>query len=144
MDTIYTFCWELATIDIPDSVTTIKESAFLRCRSLTSIDIPSKVSGIEENTFLGCVALVSVVIPSSVTKIISYAFAGCTALTSFTNLNPEPLTSAPGISFYQRQSLIINKLSNKKLNKIVVNWKIEDVDYEWFIFLFNKKNCNDF
>lgn len=39
---------------IPNTVTTIKESAFLCCPSLTTLKIPNSVTSIENNAFSGC------------------------------------------------------------------------------------------
>ena len=67
---------------IPDSVTSIGNSAFYGCTSLTSIEIPSSVKSIGDKAFYGCTSLTSVVIPSSVTSIGKSAFRECTSLTS--------------------------------------------------------------
>ena len=73
---------ELERITIPDSVTSIGESAFSRCTGLTSINIPSGVTRIEYYAFGGCTGLTSINIPNSVTSIGESAFHGCTGLTS--------------------------------------------------------------
>ena len=67
---------------IPDSVTTIGESAFEDCDSLTSVTIPDSVTTIGNDAFDSCSKLTSVTIPDSVTTIGFQAFAECTSLTS--------------------------------------------------------------
>ena len=47
----------IVSITIPDSVTSIGESAFGDCSSLTSITIPDSVTSIGESAFYGCVSL---------------------------------------------------------------------------------------
>ena len=69
---------------IPDSVTTIGESAFRGCSSLASVTIPDSVTSIGDNTFYGCNSLTNVTIGNSVTTIGWSAFYGCTSLTSVT------------------------------------------------------------
>ena len=64
---------------IPNSVTSIGESAFDGCESLTSITIPNSVTSIGERAFYGCDALTSVTIGNSVTSIGFWAFYGCNA-----------------------------------------------------------------
>ena len=65
---------------IPNSVTSIGESAFYYCSSLTSITIPNSVTSIGESAFRGCRGLTSVTIPNSVTTIGEYAFKDCNNL----------------------------------------------------------------
>ncbi len=79
-------CYTTATgaITIPNSVTSIGESAFRDCTSLTSITIPNSVTSIGFRAFYGCTGLTSITIPNSVTSIWEYAFSGCTGLTSIT------------------------------------------------------------
>ena len=76
---------------IPNSVTSIGNSAFLGCRYLTSIDIPNSVTSIGEGAFSGCTGLTSITIPSSVTSIGGDAFNMCHGLTSITI--PSSVTS---------------------------------------------------
>ena len=49
------------TTIIPDSVTSIGNSAFFECSSLTSIDIPSGVTSIGDRAFYHCTSLTSIV-----------------------------------------------------------------------------------
>ena len=65
---------------IPDSVTSIGESAFSFCNSLTSINIPDSVNDIGDGAFAGCKSLTSINIPNSVKRIGYFAFAGCDSL----------------------------------------------------------------
>ena len=45
------------TYEIPDSVTSISYSAFIRCTSLTSVTIPDSVTSIGSSAFFGCTSL---------------------------------------------------------------------------------------
>ena len=74
-------CSELRSIEIPNSVTQIKDSAF-NCSGLTSIKIPNSVIQIEYSAFSGCNGLTSIEIPDSVVQIGNRAFSGCSGLTS--------------------------------------------------------------
>ena len=62
---------------IPDSVTSIGDSAFRYCTSLTSVTIPDSVTSIGYGAFRYCTGLTSVTIPNSVTSIGKYAFYNC-------------------------------------------------------------------
>lgn len=68
------------TITIPNSVTSIGESAFLGCYGLTSITIPNSVTSIGKDAFESCFALMSVKIPNSLTEIGENAFPEHTKL----------------------------------------------------------------
>ena len=67
-------CYELTSIEIPDSVISIGESAFLNCSKLTGIDIPDGVTEIGKYAFSGCSELTSVTIGDGVTSIGDSAF----------------------------------------------------------------------
>ena len=62
---------------IPNSVTSIGDSAFWGCRSLSDIVIPSSVTSIGDSAFGDCSSLSKIVIPSSVTSIGDCAFDNC-------------------------------------------------------------------
>ncbi|MBR5892108.1 MAG: leucine-rich repeat domain-containing protein [Bacteroidaceae bacterium] len=81
---------------IPNSVTTIGNSAFESCTSLTSIEIPNSVTTIEEAAFYNCRYLTSITIPNSVTTIGERAFERCRKLTSVTSLIPADKLFIPG------------------------------------------------
>ena len=73
---------------IPDSVTSIGDSAFFGCSGLTSVIIGNGVTSIGSHAFYNCSRLMSVTIPDSVMSIGSHAFSGCSGLTSVTFENP--------------------------------------------------------
>ncbi len=90
-------CTSLTSVTIPDSVTSIEDYAFQNCSSLTSISIPDSVTSIGDGAFSNCTSLTSVSIPDSVTSIGNSAFSSCTSLTSVTI--PDSVTSL-GISAF--------------------------------------------
>ena len=75
-------CTKLEEIIIPNSVTTIGDNAFHNCNKLSSITFSNTLTSIGSNAFLKCSTLTSVVIPSSVTSISSQAFRDCSSLNS--------------------------------------------------------------
>lgn len=72
----------LTSVIIPNTVTTIGNSAFSNCRDLTSVDIPNSVTEIGESAFGWCSGLTNVIIGNSVTKILKNTFISCINLTT--------------------------------------------------------------
>ncbi|MDE5886543.1 MAG: leucine-rich repeat domain-containing protein, partial [Muribaculaceae bacterium] len=102
-------CSSLTSVTIPDSVTSIRNSAFYGCSSLTSVTIGNSVTSIGEYTFSGCSSLTSVTIGNSVTSIGWAAFEDCSSLTSVTI--PDSVTSIGSYTFQGCSSLTSVKLS---------------------------------
>ncbi len=99
----------LISITIPNSVTSIENSAFDDCSNLTEITIPNSVTSIGDYAFFRCESLTEITIPDSVTSIGNYAFASCASLTEITILSS--VISIGGYAF--------NNCSN--LTNIIIN-----------------------
>ena len=109
-DSAFRWCKTLTSINIQDSVTSIGNSAFYGCRSLSSINIPDSVTSIGNSTFLLCGSLTSINIPGSVTSIGNRAFYGCCSLTCI-NI-PDSVTSIGNIAFIGCKSLTSINIPN--------------------------------
>ena len=103
-------CSALTSVSLGNSVRVIGNYAFRGCSALTSITLPNSVGVIGDYAFSGCSALTSITIPNSVTYIESYAFSGCSALTSVTL--PNSVTSIENYAFEGCSSLISITLPN--------------------------------
>jgi len=67
---------------LPDSLESIKESAFLDCNKLRMVHIPGSVQIIEPTAFAQCYQLRQVYLNEGIKEIHDYAFEGCLNLTS--------------------------------------------------------------
>jgi hypothetical protein len=74
----------ITSVIIPNSVTIIGDSAFIRCNSLTSVTIPNSVTSIGYFAFYGCSSLRNITLPDSITSIEGGAFYKCTSIASVT------------------------------------------------------------
>ena len=94
---------EITNLIIPNSVTSIGNSAFANCSGLTSVTIGNSVTSIGSSAFSYCSGLTSVTIGSGVTSIGNYAFRECSGLTSVTI--PNSVTSIGSSTFYNCSGL---------------------------------------
>ena len=100
--------WVKGALTIPatiegKTVTSIGSEAFSWCQQLTSIAIPDSVNSIGKGAFSWCSSLRSITIPDSVTSIGKHAFAGCESLTNITI--SDGVTDIGDSAFYAYESL---------------------------------------
>ena len=73
-------CQQMTSVQIPDTVKTIKEYAFNKCLKLTKIEIPDSVTTLGIRAFSGCSKATELKISKSLTSIPDYAFSTCRSL----------------------------------------------------------------
>lgn len=78
-------CSSLKSINIPEGVTKITDSAFENCTSLKNLTLPNSIKKIEGGAFQGCTSLESINIPEGTEEIQSYAFKKCPKLTIYSD-----------------------------------------------------------
>lgn len=79
---VIAYCSENDSYEVPNSVTSIGDGAFMNCANLTSIKLYNNVTSIEDWAFAGCSGLQFIEIPTHVNSIGKFAFDYCTGLTS--------------------------------------------------------------
>jgi len=105
------YCTSLTSVTIGNSVTTIGYSAFYYCTSLTSVTMGNSVTTIGYSAFSYCYDLTSVTMGNSVTTIGEYAFYYCISLTSVTMGNS--VTTIGEYAFYYCISLTSVTIGNR-------------------------------
>ena len=123
-DGAFAGCSSLTSITIPNSVTRIGEGFFMGCSSLTSITIPNSVTYIDINAFSNCSSLTLIVIPYGVTSITENLFYNCSALTSITI--PYSVTRIRSRAFYNCSSL-----TSITFEGTMEQWNFIEKDSDW-------------
>ncbi len=116
-------CANLKRITIPDSVTSIGNSAFNGCGGLTSVVFGenSQLTSIGDWAFGYCYSLTSITIPDSVTSIGSDAFYGCYTLIEIYNLSSLNITAGlsnnGGVGYYAKNVYTDESVASKFVEK---------------------------
>ena len=79
-DYAFSYCCNLASVSIPNSVISVGMFVFQNCSSLKDVTISNNVTNIETCFFLNCSNLTSINIPNSVDSIGDGVFAGCSKM----------------------------------------------------------------
>lgn len=93
----------LVKITVPESVTNIGAGAFGYCNKLKDIELPNSLISIRERAFYQCENISNVKIPKSVTTINYWAFFGCSSLKSLEI--QSPIVTIDSQAFYNCDSL---------------------------------------
>jgi hypothetical protein len=97
---------------VPNSVTTIGESAFYNCSGLTGVNIGNSVETIGNYAFYNCSNLTgALTIPNSVITIGEGAFSGCTGLTGALTIG-NSVTTISYAAFYDCSRLTSVTIGN--------------------------------
>ena len=115
----------LTNYTIKDGTRWIGNDAFYGCTGLTSVEIPNSVTTIKSGAFYGCTGLTSITIGNSVTTIELGAFYNCTNLDTIICKNPIP-TDIKSNTFYgitPSNVTCIIPCESKILYQLTPNWK---------------------
>ncbi|BFU23508.1 leucine rich repeat protein, BspA family protein [Entamoeba histolytica HM-1:IMSS-B] len=77
---VFMCCYELESIELPNSIDSISESCFVWCRNLQHIKLPEGITSIQKSSFENCKSLVSIELPKSLISIGDHAFSFCDSL----------------------------------------------------------------
>jgi hypothetical protein len=99
----FSYCTNLTSVTIPDSVTSIAEYAFYGCSSLASVRIPDGVTSIGDRAFQLCTSLTNITIGNRVTRLGTAAFCLCINLVSVTI--PSSVNDIEAGAFYRCTNL---------------------------------------
>lgn len=125
------YATSLITLELPDSITTIGDSAFNRCHNLRRIKIGNSVTSIGDYPFTSCWALEMIEIPDSVTDIGNLAFVGAGLIKI--NENNSVYGFIDGVLFDKKQN-ILHKYprSSEETSYVVPDFVTSIADYAFF------------
>ena len=96
-------CTSFINVSMPNTVTSIGLYAFNNCTSITHVTIGNGMTSIGGSAFSGCSSLIQINIPNGITSIEGSVFSNCASLSSITI--PDGVTSIGSSSFYGCASL---------------------------------------
>lgn len=76
-DNIFSGCWYLASVTLPQNIDRIGDGMFMNCQMLAGVEIPQGAESIGNGAFSSCSGFTTVIIPDSVSTIGSAAFSAC-------------------------------------------------------------------
>ena len=91
-------CWNMVSVEIPDTVTEIGSAAFYYCNSLEAITLPDTVKSLGSAAFHSCSNLTSCRLSENITSIPNRCFEHCDKLTAITI--PAKVTSIGYYAFW--------------------------------------------
>ena len=127
-------CSGLTSITIPNSVTSIGNWAFSYCSGLTSVIIPDNVTNVGNNAFDGCSNLETLYISSTIESIGEKAFANCNKINEIKAASANPIEGNANIftdNVYDNAVLYVPN-NSKSLYKEIEPWNnfdIHEMDY---------------
>lgn len=103
VENAFSYCQNLISINIPDSVKRIDKQAFHNCTSLTDVTFndSSKLERILEEAFYNCQSLQSIVLPSQIKSLSQKAFYDCIALNEVYFYCPTPPIVQSLVFYYE-------------------------------------------
>lgn len=110
---------EVTNLEIPETITSINDYAFVGCTGLKTVSIPSSVTAIGSHAFEKS-GITSIDIPNSVKSIGTYAFANCEELQ--TAVIPNSIVEIPKCLFQ----------NSSKLKKVSLPNTINTIGYSTF------------
>ena len=113
-------CKSLKEVGIPKSLVSIGEQAFFGCASLNSFEIPDSISTIGKEAFKNCSSLQEISIPMKLRRIGTGVFWGCSALAK-ANIQ-SPINRLPACFFRDCKSL----------KSLIIRPYIKSIDWEAF------------
>lgn len=101
-------CDSLASVTLPNSVTSIGKSAFSWCGSLASVTLPDSVTFIGDSAFYSCGSLTGITLPDSVVSMGGNPFAACSKLQTIAVSPDHPnLAVADNVLFDKTEKKLI-------------------------------------
>lgn len=139
----FSYCTNLSSVYIPDSVINIGARAFYSCNNLATVHISKSVTNIGYEAFYQCSKLLSVTIPDSVTKIREAAFSCCSSLSNITvDSNNEFYCSIDGNLYNKNGSTLVQYTISKSASSFTIPNSVTHIEVGAFANCSNLTSIN--
>ncbi len=113
-------CTGLASVELPEGLTTLGSLAFENCTALESITLPSTLDTVtsKKSPFTGCTNLKQIAFAEGTTEIANNLFYECDFLTGAEFTIPDTVKSIDNYAFYKATNLAMDLNFSKNLETI--------------------------
>ena len=141
-ESAFSFCSDLVSVTISNSVETIGDHAFWNCDNITNIIIPKGVIDIGAHSFMDCDKLENVRISSTVNSIGLMAFFECCNLESIVveEDNAEYSNDENGVLFDKDKTVLIQYPIGSKNTTYNIPDTVKTIDVYSFVYSLNSKH----
>ncbi len=104
----FSYCKEITSVSVPDSVTVIADSAFMECVKLEDIKLSNNITRIDNYAFWGCESLKSITLPDRLGTVNNCSFAYCTELNNIiATENSDNYVSVDGVLYSKDKTKLV-------------------------------------
>ena len=126
-------CTSLASIVLPENLTTIGNKAFSGCTALEKVIFGEKITTIDSNAFNGCISLTSIALGEDVSTIGECAFHDCRSLRSIVvKGGNKHYKSVNDVLFNKVGNVLVKFPAGKEIEEFNIPSTVKKIEYGAF------------
>ncbi len=123
----------IQTVRVEEGVTAISDGAFSYCKNLTTVILPNTMGSIGREAFHACKRLSHIIIPAGVFEIREDAFTECPCLDAFQVDEKNPFyTAEDGVLFCKSMARLIQYPANRAQREYAIPQTVTDIESSAF------------